>query len=157
MKSMMTPIRKNLIQYYPNYHRITEYTASLHTVLALIARIYVAKIFFMSGLTKIQDWDTTLFLFEEEYQVPFLPADLAAYLGTAGELIFPILLLIGMASRFSALALSVVNIVAVVSLADIAPAALYLHIIWGMLLTYVVLYGAGTLSLDRWIKHALLK
>ena len=111
--------------------------------------------FFASGLTKLRDWDSTLFLFEEEYSVPFIPFELAAYLGTAGELILPILLILGLASRFGALGLTVVNIVAVVSLTEIAPAALYSHVIWGLLLLQVVLFGAGKLSLDQLIKTKL--
>lgn len=88
---------------------------------ALVARAYLAQVFFLSGLTKIRDWDTTLLLFTEEYRVPLLPPDLAAVLGTAGELVLPVLLLVGLAGRFAALGLSVVNVVAVLSLAEISP------------------------------------
>ncbi len=118
---------------------------------SLAARLYVAKVFFSAGLTKIQDWDTTLFLFEEEYHVPWLSYDVAAYLGTVGELVFPLLLVAGLGSRFAATALSVVNVVAVISLQDIAPAALYLHVIWGLLLAHIAIYGAGKLSVDYWL------
>jgi putative oxidoreductase len=115
---------------------------------ALLARLYVAKAFFLSGLTKIRDWDITLLLFTEEYKVPLLPPEVAAVMGTAGELVLPVLLVLGLAGRFSALGLSVVNIVAVLSLSEIAPAALQQHITWGVLLAALTLYGVGKWSVD---------
>ncbi len=138
--------------FYDYYQKAASALAKLHSVAVLGARFYIAQVFFSAGLTKVRDWDTTLFLFEEEYQVPFLNFELAAYLGTIGELLLPVLLIFGLLTRFSALGLSVVNVVAVVSLADIAPAALYLHVIWGVLLAQVAIYGGGWLSLDRVIK-----
>jgi putative oxidoreductase len=123
----------------------------LQPVALLGARLYVAWVFFASGLTKIRDWDSTLFLFEEEYYVPLLSPEVAAYMGTAGELGLPILLVLGLISRFGAFGLSFVNVIAVVSLEDIAPAALYGHVIWGLLLALIVLWGAGKISMDRWL------
>ena len=106
--------------------------------------------FFRSGLTKIADWDTTLALFADEYHVPLLPTEVAAVAGTFGELFFPVLLILGLFGRFSALSLSVVNIVAVLSLAEIAPAALQQHQFWGSLLLGLVLWGPGRWSVDAW-------
>ncbi len=123
--------------------------SKLHSAAALFSRLYVAQVFFSSGLTKIQDWDTTLFLFEEEYQVPLLPYQAAAWLGTFGELVFPILLALGLFSRTAALALFFVNFVAVISLTDIPQAAFNLHIIWGLLLAQVFIYGGGLVAVDR--------
>lgn len=117
----------------------------------LAARLYVAQVFFASGLTKLRNWETTLALFEDEYQVPLLPPDVAALLGTAGELVLPVLLALGLAGRFAAAGLFVVNAVAVISLADIAPAALQQHVFWGSLLVALVLWGPGRWSIDRWI------
>jgi len=114
----------------------------------LLARLYVAQVFFLSGLTKLRDWSTTLALFEDEYHVPLLSPELAAYLGTAGELVLPVLLVIGLGGRFAALGLSVVNVIAVLSLAEIAPAALIGHQLWGVLLIAVALWGAGRWSVD---------
>lgn len=122
----------------------------------LAARLYVAQIFFVSGLTKIRNWETTLALFEDEYQVPLLPTEVAALLGTAGELVLPVLLALGLAGRFAAAGLFVVNAVAVISLADIAPAALQQHVFWGSLLVALVLWGQGRWALDRWIAPRLL-
>lgn len=121
----------------------------------LFARAFVGLAFFRSGLTKLQDWDTTLFLFQEEYHVPLLPPELAAYAGTFGETALPLLLFAGIATRFAAAGLSVVNVVAVLSLAEIAPAALAQHHLWGALLLTVVLWGGGRLSLDRWLAPRL--
>jgi putative oxidoreductase len=123
---------------------------------ALAARMYLAQVFFLAGLTKVRDWDTTLLLFTEEYRVPLLSPSIAAVAGTAGELVLPVLLLLGLAGRFAALGLSVVNAVAVISLAEIAPAALQQHITWGVLLAALALYGVGKWSLDcAWIHPQL--
>jgi putative oxidoreductase len=117
----------------------------------LAARLYVAQVFFQSGLTKLRDWETTLALFTDEYKVPLLSPDVAAAAGTAGELVLPVLLALGLGGRFAALGLSVVNAVAVISLAEIAPAALQQHILWGCLLLGVLLWGPGRWSLDRFV------
>ncbi len=123
--------------------------AALQPPAALLARLYVAQVFFMSGLTKLRDWDITLALFADEYHVPLLPTPVAAVMGTAGELVLPVLLVLGLGGRFAALGLSVVNAVAVISLADIAPAALQQHITWGVLLAGLAVFGAGPWSADR--------
>jgi putative oxidoreductase len=127
---------------------------ALQPLAALLARLYVAQVFFLSGLTKLRDWDTTLFLFTEEYKVPLLSPPVAAVMGTAGELVLPVLLALGLLGRFGALGLSVVNVVAVLSLSEIAPAALQQHILWGALLAGVALYGPGSLSADRFLFKA---
>ena len=124
----------------------------IHSPASLLARLYLANVFFSAGLTKLRDWDSTLFLFEEEYNVPLLPYELAAYLGTFGELVFPLLLALGFLTRFSAIALSVVNLVAVISITDIPVAALYLHVIWGVLLLQLAIYGSGLFSVDAVIE-----
>ena len=116
----------------------------------LAARVFVGMAVFRSGLTKIADWDTTLALFADEYHVPLLPTHVAAVAGTFGELFFPVLLITGLFGRFSALSLSFVNIVAVLSLAEIAPAALQQHQFWGSLLLGLVLWGPGNWSVDAW-------
>jgi putative oxidoreductase len=124
---------------------------SLQPVAALLARLYVAQVFFLSGLTKIRDWDITLALFMDEYKVPLLPPALAAVMGTAGELVLPVLLVLGLGGRFAALGLSFVNVVAVLSLAEIAPAALQQHQFWGALLAGIAIFGPGRLALDHWL------
>ncbi len=128
-----------------------QWLSLLQSPALLAARAYVAYVFFISGLTKIRDWGTTVALFTDEYKVPFLSPNVAALMGTAGELVLPALLLIGLGTRFAALGLSVVNIVAVIALQEIAPAAFQQHILWGVLLAGIAIFGAGALSLDRWI------
>ncbi|WOB07091.1 DoxX family protein [Piscinibacter gummiphilus] len=130
------------------WSRFVAALEALQPAAQLGARLYVAQVFFMSGLTKIHDWDTTLALFADEYQVPLLPPPVAAVMGTAGELVLPVLLLLGLGGRFAALGLSVVNAVAVLSLGEIAPAALQQHVFWGSLLLALVLWGPGKWSLD---------
>ena len=135
---------------------VTHLLNAAQPLAALAARVYLAQVFFLSGLTKVRDWETTLLLFTEEYKVPLLSPQLAAISGTAGELVLPVLLLLGLAGRFSALGLSVVNVVAVVSLAESAPAALQQHITWGVLLAALAIYGVGKWSVDcLWIQPRL--
>ena len=125
---------------------------------ALAARVYVAQVFFLSGLTKLRDWGTTVALFTDEYHVPLLSPTVAAVLGTAGELVLPVLLVLGLGGRVPALGLFVVNAVAVVALAEIAPAALQQHILWGALLAALAVYGNGPWALDRlWGRGALAR
>jgi putative oxidoreductase len=81
------------------YRNVARKISLLESVALLAARFYVGWAFFSSGLTKLRDWDSTLTLFEYEYQVPILPFELAAYLGTAAEIILPLLLIAGLASR----------------------------------------------------------
>ncbi len=133
------------------WDRLEQGLSALQPLAALLARLYVAQVFFLSGLTKLRDWDITLALFADEYHVPLLSPAVAAMLGTAGELVLPVLLVLGLGGRFAALGLGVVNAVAVVSLAEIAPAALQQHITWGVLLATLALYGCGPWSLARWV------
>ena len=128
---------------------------ALQPLLALLGRLYVAQAFFLSGLTKLRDWDTTLDLFADEYHVPLLSPTVAAYLGTGGELVLPVLLVLGLGGRVAALGLLFVNGVAVLSLTDIAPAALQQHISWGIVLAVLAVWGSGPVALDRWLEPRL--
>jgi putative oxidoreductase len=127
----------------------------LQPLAQLAARLYVAQGFFASGLTKIRDWDTTLALFADEYHVPLLAPGVAAWMGTGGELALPVLLVLGLAGRLAAAGLSVVNVVAVLSLAEIAPAALQQHQLWGSLLIGLLLWGPGRWSVDAVLERRL--
>jgi putative oxidoreductase len=126
----------------------------------LAARWYLAGVFFRSGLTKIHDWDSTLALFANEYHVPLLNPVLAAWMGTTAELALPALLLFGLAGRFAAAGLFILNGVAVLSLPEVADAALQQHQFWGSLLLGLLLWGPGALSADRlltpWLRRRLL-
>jgi putative oxidoreductase len=120
----------------------------LSSVLDLAIRLYVASVFFQSGLTKIASWSSTLALFEDEYHVPLLPPAIAAYLGTAVELGIPVLLVLGFGTRFASVVLFVFNIVAAISYPDLSDSGLKDHILWGWLLAVLVLHGPGRISLD---------
>ena len=116
----------------------------------LAARFYVAYVFFMSGLESLRSWDATLYLYESEFHVPLLPPHVAAVMGTAGEVLLPPLLLLGLYGRFAALGLFVVNAVALLSyLYALQPPAIMFHVIWGILLIVVALWGPGTWSIDH--------
>ena len=134
-------------------------TAWLATPLLLAFRGYVAWQFLKSGWLKLSDWDSTLYLFQDEYHVPVLPPALAAVAGTAGEIAFPLLLIAGLGTRFAALGLSAVNVIAVVSYAHVLlgegfEAALGQHYLWGTMLLVVLVFGPGRWSLDAWPRAA---
>ncbi len=122
----------------------------------LIIRLWVANVFFKSGLVKIQSFDTTVLLFEYEYSVPLLSPTVAAYLGTGAELILPVFLALGLGGRLAAGALFVFNIIAVISYPDLHAAGLRDHYVWGIMLLMPLLHGPGKLSLDhllsRWLR-----
>lgn len=121
----------------------------------LLARIWVAKIFFMSGLVKLQAWQSTKMLFEYVYQVPLLPPGFAAILGTAAELILPVLLVIGLGGRFVILLFFIYNAVCAISYpflwTSAGAAGLSQHMNWGLLLMLLMFHGSGKISLDHWI------
>ena len=130
--------------------RVTGWLECLQPLALLLARWHVGLVFFRSGLTKLEDWSTTLALFESEYAVPLLPPEVAAVAGTTGETLLPLLLFAGLGGRFAAAGLSVVNVVAVLSLPDMPEPAFQLHVFWGCLLLAVLLWGPGRWSVDGW-------
>lgn len=142
-----TPIKRGLAF----WTSVTQTLDLAQPLAALLARLYVAQVFFLSGLTKIRDWETTVSLFTDEYKVPYISPEFAALLGTAGELVLPVLLVLGLLGRFAALGLFVVNAIAVISLSEIAPGALQQHITWGVLLALLAIYGCGKWALDHWL------
>lgn len=128
----------------------------LQSLLLLAARLHVSWLFLVSGYLKWSAWESTLSLFEEEYQVPLLSPAMAAVLGTAGELLLPLLLIIGWLTRIGAIGLSAVNIMAVVSYYHVLgsegfEAALGQHWLWGVLLVAIAVWGPGHFSLDHWL------
>jgi putative oxidoreductase len=129
---------------------------SLQSAFLAAIRIWVGWEFFKSGWLKVSNWDSTLFLFREEYHVPFLPSNLAAVLGAGGELVFPVMLWLGIASRLGALGLSAVNAMAVIAYAHVLlgegfEAALGQHYLWGLALLTVAIVGPGSVSVDQWL------
>jgi putative oxidoreductase len=127
----------------------------LRPLLLLGFRLYIAKVFWMSGLTKIRDWSVTLALFTNEYHVPLLPPAAAAFMGTATELSMPVLLALGLATRFGAFVLFFFNIIAVVSYAALPDIAVKDHILWGTMLLVILLVGPGKISLDHLLERRL--
>ncbi len=120
----------------------------LSPVSILAIRLWVAWVFFKSGLLKINSWDTTMYLFENEYAVPLLSPEIAAFMGTAAELSLPVLLALGLAGRFGAIGLFVFNIIAVLSYPDLNAAGVRDHQVWGIMLLVPLLHGPGKLSID---------
>jgi putative oxidoreductase len=140
--------------------RVVEGAAAIlnpmQPLFALGLRVYVGWQFFKSGMVKLQDWGSTLFLFQEEYHVPLLPPGVAAVVGTIGEIAFPVLLWLGLCTRLAAIGLSAVNIMAVVAYAHVLlsagfEGALGQHLLWGLMLLVTVIYGPGRLSVDELI------
>jgi putative oxidoreductase len=131
---------------------LTGLADRLQPLLLLALRLYVASVFLKAGLVKVSDWGTTLALFHDEYHVPLLPPTLAACAGTFGELVFPVLIVTGLAGRFGAAALFVVNAMAVISYPQLfsfdCPAAIQSHVFWGATLLILAVFGPGALSAD---------
>jgi putative oxidoreductase len=130
----------------------------LQSPFALGTRWYVAWVFLHSGQLKLQDWEQTVALFETEYKVPLLSPWLAAVVGTAGEVVFAILLILGLGGRIAPLGLFAVNVLAVVSyshvlLTDDGLFGLRQHQFWGFMLAMLTIYGMGNWTLDNLIKR----
>ena len=122
-------------------------------LLLLATRVYVSWQFLKSGWLKLGDWETTRFLFAEEYHTPLLSPLAAAVAGTAGELVFPVLLILGLLGRYAAAGLFAVNVVAVVSYSHVLltegfEAALGQHYLWGFMLLVLVVLGPGRWAVD---------
>ena len=139
---------------------LLDHLDRLQPVVLLALRAYIAWVFIKSGLTKIEDWNVTLALFNDEYKVPLLPPALAAVMGASGELLLPPLLLLGLQGRFAALGLFVVNFMAVISYPALfefdCPAAIMFHFVWGSILLGLAIFGPGALSLDAMLKKRLM-
>ena len=122
---------------------------------------YVAYVFFKSGLSKVdskfQVTSSTIDLFKFEYNVPLLPPELAAYLATYAELLLPIMLVIGILSRPAALALFILNAVAMIYVAqtDFAAVGLWQHTAWGAMIAVIFTFGPGKVSIDKWFSNKL--
>lgn len=142
------------------------FAARLYSPLAFLARFSIAAVFWQSGQTKVQgfainlisghyQWgwprlaDGVMDLFESEYQLPLLSPELAATLAALGEHLFPVLILLGLATRLSALAL--LGMTLVIQLL-VYPGAYATHGVWASVLLLLMMQGPGKWSLDHWIK-----
>lgn len=122
-----------------------------HSLIAFAARIFPAAIFWQSGQTKLDGWhvsDNAIELFRTEYRLPLIDPAIAAHLATLGEHFFPLLLVLGFASRFAALALF--GMTAVIQV-FVYPGAWPTHGIWAVSLLIIIARGPGFLAIDHLI------
>ena len=124
-----------------------------YAVLAISLRVAVATVFWNSAMTKLADWNATLFLFTDEYQVPLLPPELAANLALVIEVTTPVLLILGLFTRIAALVL--LGMTAVIEI-FVYPQAWPTHIQWAAMLLVLLCRGAGTFSLDHLVQRLSL-
>jgi len=120
-------------------------------LIAVIARLSIAGVFWRSGETKLDGWsvsDSAVYLFENEYRLPLIDPWLAAHLAAFAEHFFPVLLVIGLASRFSALALLAMTLVIEIF---VYPDAWPTHGTWAVCLLFIAARGPGRLSIDTLI------
>lgn len=144
-----------------------------NTVVAFIARFSIAAVFWNSGQTKVEGFvlnlvsgefalgwprlsESALALFQDEYKLPFIPPELAAPMAAFAEHLFPLLILVGLATRFSALALLGMTLVIQVF---VYPGAYATHGTWAALLLYLMARGPGAMSVDHWLagRHAAVQ
>ncbi|MBD1559634.1 DoxX family protein [Vibrio sp. S9_S30] len=149
----MSSAIRNIIDTYDGV--VEKLQAGFIPVLLVFCRLWVAWVFFNSGLTKIASWDSTLYLFEFEYVVPLFPWEFAAYSGTAAELILPVFLALGLFTRPMAALLFVFNIIAVISYPLLWDKGFYDHQLWGLMILINVVWGAGLISVDHFLKNKL--
>jgi putative oxidoreductase len=117
-----------------------------YTWLALPLRFAVATVFWNSAMAKLANWDTTLALFSDEYQLPLMPPEIAAYMAVTIELTTPVFLALGLMTRFAAFVLlSMTTVIEIF----VYPMAWPTHIQWAAMLLVLLCRGAGALSLDR--------
>ncbi len=127
-----------------------------YSLVALVSRIAVASVFWRSGRTKVNGFsirEETFFLFSEEYKVPLLPPDLAAYLSTIAEHVFPVLLVVELATRLSALGLFGMTLVIQLF---VFPHGWPEHVLWFALLGLLIARGPGAISLDHFVWNGRL-
>ena len=122
-----------------------------HSLIALIGRLAIGLTFWNSGRTKVEGWnifhvsDKTLFLFREEYKLPYLPPEIAALGAQVAEHVLSGLIIIGLATRFSALGLFIMTLVIEIF---VYPNSYVVHGTWAAILLMLVKFGPGAFSLD---------
>jgi len=146
---------------------VTQLSRIPHSFIALLARFSIAAVFWNSGQTKIEGlainivngefmlgWprlsESALALFEQEYQLPLIAPAVAAPLAAVAEHVFPLLILLGLATRFSALAL--LGMTLVIQLL-VYPGAYATHGTWAAVLLYIMAQGPGKVSIDHWLSR----
>lgn len=121
-----------------------------YTLLAIPLRLAVAVVFWNSAQAHLANWDTTLALFADEYRVPLLPPDVAAYMAVSIEISTPVLLILGLATRPAAAVL--LGMTAVIEV-FVYPQAWPTHIQWAAMMLVLLCRGPGTLSLDWLVRR----
>jgi len=121
-----------------------------YTLLAIPLRLAAATVFWNSAMTKLANWDTAIELFTDEYKLPLLSPQLAAFSAVTVELAMPVLLVLGLGTRLAALVLLGMTLVIEVF---VYPQAWPTHIQWAAMLLVLLCRGAGALSLDHWIRR----
>ncbi|MGH8441091.1 MAG: DoxX family protein, partial [Pseudomonas sp.] len=125
-----------------------------YTLLAIPLRIAVATVFWNSAMTKLANWATALELFREEYKVPLLPPEVAAYMAVSIELTAPVLLMLGLATR--PVALMLLGMTSVIEI-FVYPQAWPTHIQWAAMLLVLLCRGAGACSLDHLLRQRWMR
>ena len=123
-------------------------------VIQLAMRIAVGAVFFKSGLLKFDSWEFAIKLFEDEYRVPVLSPWLAAVLGTFNELVFSVLIIVGLATRLATLPL--LGMIFVIQI-FVYPQAWPEHLLWASILVFLLTRGAGALSIDGLIERSIAR
>jgi len=154
---------KNMsVKMLAQYDRLTVALAALEPTALLLLRFWVALAFWRAGVVKFADPSGTSYLFNNEYHVPLLSGDVAAFLGTWIELLTPWFLGFGLLGRPTAILLFVYNIVAVISYPDLWPHGFWHglvgndfadHKIWAMMLLVLIARGPGAWSVDRFARR----
>ncbi|MGH8789629.1 MAG: DoxX family protein [Cupriavidus necator] len=124
-----------------------------HTVLAIPLRLALATVFWNSAMAKLANWESALYLFREDYNVPLIPAEPAAYVAVSIELVAPVLLMLGLATRPVALVLLGMTTLIQVF---VYPQAWPTHIQWAAMLLVLLARGPGKLSIDWLIRRRVL-
>jgi len=138
-----------------SYYTASHWPEYLAPLMNLGLRLYLADVFFKSGLTKVQSWSSTLYLFSDVYHVPLLPPAVAATMAASAELGLSALLVIGLLGRFSAAGLFILNAVAVISYSDLSEAGLNQHLSWGILLAVLLIASRWQWSVDAWLEKRM--
>lgn len=132
-------------------------SVSYDTLIATPVRLFIATTFLLSGRTKVEGLltlkPTTYYLFQTEYALPFVPAPIAAHMATYAEHLFPILLVLGVASRLSASALLIMTLVIQIF---VYPGAWSTHLLWASAMTFIIFRGPGALSIDHLLRRKVL-
>lgn len=132
---------KNIAKYYKNIFFYLDFI--FMPFLLLVIRLWMASIFWNSGYTKIQDWDDTVGLFRDVYNTPYFTPELAAILTTSFELLCPVLLIMGLATRVAVIPMLI--IIAVIQFTFMSSDQ---HFYWAVIFLTLLFKGAGLFSMD---------